>query len=195
MSTVGVDGIRQLAALAAEHPVAFVDAPVLGTKAPAEQGKLVVLASADPGLRDRCAAVFDVVGARTEWVDGAAAATKLKLVINNWVVTLMEGIAESVALAEAAGLEPRQFLDAIKGGAMDTPYAQLKGSAIIDRNFATSFSLAGAHKDAGLVLDLAAEAGIELAVTEAVRRHMARAIELGHGEEDMAATYFAHEKG
>ena len=45
------------------------------------------------------------------------------------------------------------------------------------------------------MLDLAAEAGIELAVTEAVRRHMARAIELGHGDEDMAATYFAHEKG
>src|SRR3954468_3583633 len=113
MSTVGLDGTQQLAALAAEHEVAFVDAPVLGTKAPAEQGKLVVLASADPALRDRCAAVFDVVGARTTWVDGAAAATKLKLVINNWVVTLMEAIAESVALAEGVGLDPRQFLDAI----------------------------------------------------------------------------------
>jgi 3-hydroxyisobutyrate dehydrogenase len=198
MSTVGVAGVGRLTALAAEHGVAYVDAPVLGTKAPAEQGKLVVLASADPALRDRCAAVFDVVGARTTWVDGPAAATKLKLVLNNWVVTLMEGIAESIALAEATGLDPRQFLDAIKGGLMDTPYAQLKGTAIIERNFATSFSLAGAHKDAGLVLDLAAEAGVELAVTEAVRRHMARAVELGHGDEDMAATYFAHgvrEKG
>ena len=192
MSTVGVDGARRLAALAAEQGVAFVDAPVLGTKAPAEQGKLVVLASGDPSLHDRCAAVFDVVGALTTWVPGEAGATKLKLVINNWVVTLMEGIAESIALAEGVGLDPQQFLDAIKGGAMDTPYAQLKGRAIIERNFAPSFALSGAHKDAGLVLELAAEAGVEMAVTDAVRRHMALAVEMGHGDEDMAATYYAH---
>jgi 3-hydroxyisobutyrate dehydrogenase len=192
MSTVGLTGTRKLAALAAEHDVAFVDAPVLGTKAPAEQGKLVVLAGGDPALHERCAAVFDVVGARTTWVDGDAAATKLKLVINNWVVTLMEGIAESIALAEGAGLDPQLFLDAIKGGAMDTPYAQLKGSAIIKRSFPPSFALSGAHKDAGLVLELAAEVGVEMAVTEAVRRHMALAVEMGHGDEDMSATYYAH---
>jgi 3-hydroxyisobutyrate dehydrogenase len=192
MSTVGVDGTRKLTALAAERGVAFVDAPVLGTKAPAEQGKLIVLASGDPTLRARCAAVFDVVGARTTWVPGDGGATKLKLVVNNWVVTLMEAIAESIALAEGAGLDPRLFLDTIKGGGSDTPYAQLKGSAIIERNFSPSFALSGAHKDAGLVLELAAEAGVEMAVTEAVRRHMALAVEMGHGDEDMAATYYAH---
>ena len=192
MSTVGVDGTRKLGALAAERGVAFVDAPVLGTKAPAEQGKLIVLASADPALQESCAAVFDVVGARTIWVPGDAGATKLKLVVNNWVVTLMEGVAESIALAEGAGLDPRLFLDTIKGGGSDTPYAQLKGNAIIERSFSPSFALSGAHKDAGLVLELAAEAGVEMAVTEAVRRHMALAVEMGHGDEDMAATYYAH---
>lgn len=192
MSTIGVEGTRRLAALAAQQGVAFVDAPVLGSRPAAEAGTLVVLASGDPSLRARCAAVFDVVGARTTWVDGEAGATTLKLVINNWVVTLMEGIAESIALAEAAGLDPRQFLDTIKGGAMDTPYAHLKGAAIIERDFTTSFSLAGAYKDAGLVLALAAEVGVEMAVTEAVRRHMALAVEMGHGDQDMAATYWAH---
>jgi len=192
MSTVGVEGTRRLAALAAERGVSFVDAPVLGTKVPAEQGTLVVLASGEPSVLTRCAPVFDAVGQRTVVVAGAAGATTLKLVVNNWVVTLMEGIAESVALAEGAGLDPQLFLDTIKGGAMDTPYAHIKGSAIIERNFAPSFSLAGAHKDAGLVLELAAEAGVEMAVTDAVRRHMARAVEMGHGDEDMAATYFAH---
>jgi 3-hydroxyisobutyrate dehydrogenase len=192
MSTVGADGTRELAALAAERGVAFVDAPVLGTKAPAEQGKLIVLASADPALRERCSAVFDVVGARTIWVPGDGGATKLKLVVNNWVVTLMEGVAESIALAEGAGLDPRLFLDTIKGGGSDSPYAQLKGNAIIERSFSPSFALSGAYKDAGLVLELAAEAGVEMAVTEAVRRHMALAVEMGHGDEDMAATYYAH---
>lgn len=192
MSTVGVDGTRKLAALAAERGVAFVDAPVLGTKAPAEQGTLIVLASGSPRVRERCAAVFDVVGARTTWVPGDGGATKLKLVVNNWVVTLMEGIAESIALAEGAGLDPRLFLDTIKGGGTDTPYAQLKGSAIIERSFSPSFALSGAHKDTGLVLELAAEAGVDMAVTQAVRRHMALAVEMGHGDEDMAATYYAH---
>lgn len=192
MGTVGVDGTRRLAALAAEHGVPFVDAPVLGTKAPAEQGTLVVLASGDPSFQARCAPIFDVISARTIWVEGEAGAAKLKLVVNNWVLALIEAIAESIALAEAAGLDPQQFLDAIKGGPTDTPYAQVKGTAIISRGFAPSFTLAGALKDAGLVLDLAREVGLEMAVTEAVRRHMTRAVDLGHGDQDMAATYYAH---
>ncbi|MGZ4597693.1 MAG: NAD(P)-dependent oxidoreductase [Actinomycetes bacterium] len=191
-STVGLAGTDRLAALAGDLGVAFVDAPVLGTKTPAEQGTLVVLASGEEALRARCAPVFAAVGERTLWVDGETGASTLKLVVNNWVLALIEGIAESIALAEGGGLDPQLFLDAIKGGPTDTPYAQLKGSMIIDRRFAPSFALSGATKDAGLVLDLAAEAGVDLAVTEAVRRHMARAVEMGHGDEDMAATYYAH---
>ena len=192
MSTVGVDGTRKLAALAAERGVAFVDAPVLGTKTPAKNGTLVVLASGDHSLRERCAPVFDAVGSRTVWVDGGAGASGLKLVVNSWVAALIEAIAEAVALAEAAGLDPAHFLDAIKGGPTDTPYAQVKGAAMLARDFTTSFSLAGALKDTGLILELAAEAGVEMAVTEAVRRHMALAVEMGHGDEDMGATYYAH---
>jgi 3-hydroxyisobutyrate dehydrogenase len=192
MSTVGVDGTRKLAALAAQRGVAFVDAPVVGTKAPATNGTLVVLASGDHSLRERCAPVFDAVGSRTLWVDGGAGASGLKLVVNSWVAALIEAIGEAVALAEAAGLDPKYFLDAIKGGPTDTPYAQVKGAAMLARDFTTSFSLAGALKDTGLILAFAAEAGVEMAVTEAVRRHMALAVEMGHGDEDMAATYYAH---
>lgn len=192
MSTVGVAGTRTLAALAETHGIAFVDAPVVGTKRPAEQGTLVVLASGPQGVRDRCASVFDAVGSRTMWLDGVDNATRLKLVVNNWVLALIEGLAESVALAEAAGLDPQLFLDAIKGGPTDTPYAHLKVAAMISRDFAPSFSLAGAHKDTVLVLELAAETGVELALAEAARGHLALAVERGHGTEDMAATYYAH---
>ncbi len=192
MSTVGVEGTRTLARIARKAGVPFVDAPVVGTKAPAEQGKLVVLAGADPALREPIAPVFDVVGGRTVWVDGEAAASTLKLVVNSWVLALIEGVAEAVALAEAAGLDPQVFLDTIKGGPTDSPYAQVKGAAMIARSFEPSFALAGALKDADLVLDLAAETGLEMAVTEAVRRHMARAVDQGHGSEDMAATYHGH---
>ena len=192
MSTVGVAGTRELATLAETHGVAFVDAPVLGTRTPAENGTLVVLASGDSSVRGRCARIFDAVASRTMWVEGRTGASGLKLVVNSWVTTLIEGLAEAVALADASGLDPVQFLDAIKGGPTDTPYAQLKGSAMLACDFTTSFSLSGALKDTGLILDLAEEVGVEMAVTEAVRRHMALAVEMGHGDEDMGATYYAH---
>jgi 3-hydroxyisobutyrate dehydrogenase len=192
MSTVGGAGARELAALAERHGVGFVDAPVVGTKAPAEAGTLVVLASGEPSVRARCAAVFDVVGSRTVWVEGSGGASALKLVVNSWVLALIEGTAEAVSLAERSGLDPRQFLDTIKGGPTDTLYAQVKGAAMLSRDFAPSFALRGALKDAGLVLELAAEVGADMGLTEAVRRHMARAVELGHGDQDMAATYWAH---
>jgi 3-hydroxyisobutyrate dehydrogenase len=192
MSTVGVAGTRELAALASTHDVAFVDAPVLGTKMPAVNGTLVVLASGDPSVRERCAPIFEAVGSRTLWVDGGTGASGLKLVVNSWVASLIEAIAEAIALAEAAGLDAAQFLEAIKGGPTDSLYAQIKGAAMLSRDFTTSFSLSGAHKDTGLILELAEEVGVEMAVTEAVRRHMARAVEMGHGDEDMGATYYAH---
>lgn len=195
MSTVGVAGTRELTELADKHRVVFVDAPVLGTKTPAEQGNLIVLASGDPAVRARCAPVFEAVGSRTLWVEGRAGASGLKLVANSWVLAQMEGVAEAVALCEQAGLDPQQFLDAIKGGPTDSAYAQLKGAAVLTRDFRPSFALDGALKDAGLVLDMAAEAGVDMAVTDAVRRHMALAVELGHGDQDMAATYFAHSPG
>jgi len=190
-STVGLDGSRALAALAKQHDVGFVDTPVLGTRAPAEQGTLVVLATGDAALHPAVAPLLEAVGARTIWVDGEVGASRLKLVVNAWVLALIEGIAESVALAERLGIAPQLFLDAINGGPTDTPYAQIKGAAMIARDFPSAFSLAGALKDAGLVLDAAREAGLEMAVTEAVRDQLARAAAAGHGDEDMAAIYRA----
>ncbi len=192
MSTIGLAGTRQMAGLAAEHGVAYVDAPVLGTKGPAEQGALTVLAAAPAGLRDRCTPVFDAVGARTVWVDGEAGGTRLKLVVNSWVLAVTEGVAEAVALAEGLDLDPRVFLETVRGGPLDAPYVQVKGSMMIERRFPPSFALDGAAKDAGLILAAAAEAGVDMAVTAAVLAHLTRASELGHGGEDMAATYYAH---
>ena len=195
MSTVGIAGSEQLAALAKEHGVAYVDAPVVGTKAPAEQGALTVLAAAPPGLRERAEPVFDAVGTKTVWVDAPCGGTRLKLVANTWVLALTEGVAESIALAEGLGLDPQLFLDTIKGAPTDALYAQLKGSAMIARSFEPSFALDAALKDAGLILEAADQADLDLAVTEPVRRHLSRAAELGHGAEDMAATYYAHQRG
>jgi 3-hydroxyisobutyrate dehydrogenase len=191
-STVGVAGADALAARAAELGLLYVDAPVLGTKKPAEDGALVILASGPEETKDVVAPLFEAIGSRTVWVGEAGQGTRLKLVANSWVLTVVEGIAESLTLAKALGVEPRRFLDVVKGGAMDAPYVQLKGSAMLDGNFAPSFGLDGAAKDAALIVEAARAAGADLAVIEAVQQHFARALDAGHGDQDLAATFLEH---
>ncbi len=190
-STVGIEGNERLARLASERGVVYVDAPVLGTKQPAEAGQLVVLASGPDEVRGRCAPLFDVIGSKTLWLGEAGAGSRLKLVVNNWIVGLLGVLAETVALAEALGVEPSSFLEVIEGGPLGLPYAQIKGKMMIEGQFPTSFSLALARKDAGLVLDAAGAEGLRLAIAEAVAARFDEALEAGHGEEDMAAVYHA----
>ena len=170
--------------------VAFIDAPVLGTKQPAEQGKLVVLASGAEEARTRIQPIFDAVSQKTIWVGEAGSSTRLKLVLNSWVLTVTEGAAETIALAEGLGLDPALLFEALDGGTLDLPYLRIKGKAIVERNFEPAFRLALAAKDAALVEDAAKRRGLDLPVLEAVRARMAEGAK-EHGDEDMAATYLA----
>jgi 3-hydroxyisobutyrate dehydrogenase len=190
-STVGVDATDRLQALAREHGVAFVDAPVLGTKKPAEDGTLVVLASGPEEVRERVQPVFDAVGGRTMWLGPAGTGSALKLVANNWVLSLVEAVAETFALAGALGLDGNLFLEAIRGGGVDVAYAHLKGAQILARDFPPSFPLELAEKDVRLVLEAAEAHGLRMALTETVRAQFRRALELGHAGEDMASTFYA----
>ncbi len=186
-STVGIEGNDRLAGLASGRGVTYVDAPVLGTKQPAEQGQLVVLASGPRDAEQRCAPVFDAVGSKYMWLGEAGAGSRLKLVVDNWIAGLLGTLGETVALARATGVEPQRFLETISGGPLDLPYAQMKGKMMLDGDYPTSFSARLARKDMGLVLDAARSGGLDPAITEAVARYFENAIAAGHGEEDMAA--------
>ena len=192
LTTVGVEGAEQLARLADELELIYVDAPVLGTKQPAEQGQLVVVAAAPAEIRPTCQPIFDIIGSRTIWLDRPGDASKLKLVVNAWVIAVIEGVAESLALAEGFGLEPKLFPDAIRGGPIDAPYLQLKASTMLAGDFAPSFGLSNADKDAQLILRAAEFAGVEMPITRAAHEFFRRSIEDGHGEQDMAAVFLAH---
>jgi len=192
MSTVGVEASDRLRALADELGVTYVDAPVLGTKKPAEDGALVVLASGPDDVQDTLAPVFEAVGSRSLWVGEAGAGQRLKLVANAWVATVLEGVADSLTLARDLGLDPALFLEAVKGGAMDAPYVQLKGANMLAGNYDPAFTLAGALKDVDLIIDAAAATGTDLGLIPGVREHLARGVEAGHGDLDMAATFLAH---
>jgi 3-hydroxyisobutyrate dehydrogenase len=194
-STVGIAAAERLAALADQAGVGFVDAPVLGTKQPAEEGALVVLASGPEEARAVCQPIWDVIGNRTIWLGDAGAGTRLKLVINNWLVNLVEALAETIAFASAIGIDPRAFIDAIDGGAVGPPYARLKGEMMIGEKFEPAFPLRLALKDTQLVLEAAERHGIELPLARATAERFKRAVELGHGEEDLAAAYYAAADG
>jgi 3-hydroxyisobutyrate dehydrogenase len=189
MSTVGVEGAQRLGRLSYEAGVPYVDAPVLGTKQPAEGGQLVVLASGPEEVRDKCGPVFEAVGRKTVWLGEAGAGSRFKLVANGWILGLLGALSETVALARALDVDPARFLEVIQGGPLDSPYAQLKGKMMVEGEFPTSFSAKLARKDAGLVLDAAGEKGLRLALAEAVAEHFDRAIEAGYAEHDMAALY------
>src|SRR5919205_411482 len=190
-STVGLEGQEKLAGIANEHGVYYVDAPVLGTKEPAEQGHLIVLASGPEEVREQCEPVFDAIGSQTYWLGPAGAGSSLKLVTNSWIVGLLGALAETVALARAIDVDPARFLEVIEGGPLGLPYAQMKGQMMIEKEFPTSFSANLARKDASLVFDAARAGGLRLPISEAAATHFDETIDAGHGEEDVAAVYQA----
>ncbi|MCW3020137.1 MAG: 3-hydroxyisobutyrate dehydrogenase [Solirubrobacterales bacterium] len=188
MSTIGVHGTERCAELAQQHGVTFVDAPVLGTKQPAERGELVIMASGPEEAREPLEPVFAALGKKTMWVGPAGSGSTLKLVTNSWLVTVVEGTAETVALAEGAGVDPRHFLDAVSGGPLDSQYMRMKAEAMIERDFEPAFKLSLAAKDAGLAEELAQQQGLDLPLVAMIHARLAEAVPQ-HGDEDVASTY------
>lgn len=188
MSTIGIEGTRRVADLAEKHGLAVLDAPVLGTKGPAEQGKLVPLVSGDPDLVERARPVLDVIGAKTV-VAGPelGQGTALKLICNAWIASMITALGQSHALAEGLGLDPSLFLEGIGGSAVDAPYAHVKSGLMKGRDYPPSFSIDNVLKDLGLIIDASAVAGIPDGLLAAQRQLFADASANGFGGDDMAA--------
>lgn len=192
MSTVGPADISGLEALAARKGLTLIDAPVLGTRQPAEAGQLLVLAAGPQGAKEAVQPVLDAVGKATRWLDTAPGkATRLKLALNSWVFALTHGAAESLALARSLGLDPELVADTLRGGPLDAPFFQVKAQAMASGDFAPAFTIDNAVKDSVLIVDAALEAGVKLDLAEAGLNRYKRVQAQGHGGADMAATILA----
>jgi 3-hydroxyisobutyrate dehydrogenase len=192
-STIGADGIRAVSAAAAASAtqIPVIDAPVLGTKDPAEHATLTVLASGEPAAIAALRPVFNAIGSRTIVVGGQpGAASDLKLVCNTWVASLTAGTAQAIILARDFGLEPTMFLDAITGSASDSPYAHIKGATILGGARAPQFALDGLLKDLRLARATAGHEGTT-AYLDALEHLYGTASADGHGGEDVAWVYDA----
>jgi 3-hydroxyisobutyrate dehydrogenase len=186
MATIGVAATEQLAArVATERPdVSYVDAPVSGTRAPAEHGQLLILASGPEAARPVLEPVFAALGQRTKWLRDIGDGSRLKLVMNTWLVTLVEGAAEVIALADSLGVARQDVLDFLAEGNLASPVAHVKAQKMLAGDDSPEFSLQWALKD--IVLALAATSR-PLPVIAAVRDRWTSLVNSGLGDRDVAA--------
>jgi 3-hydroxyisobutyrate dehydrogenase len=187
-STIGVAGTETIVQLAAKYGITLVEAMMLGTKAPAEQGKLTMLAAGPSDVLDRIDPVLAAIGAKTVRAgEQVGAGTALKLAANAWIASITAATGQSLAVARALGLDPALFLEAIAGGASDSPYAHTKGESMIAGAFPAQFALDGLRKDISLITDAARGAGVSTVLLDALGRVYADASAAGHGADDIAA--------
>jgi 3-hydroxyisobutyrate dehydrogenase len=187
-ATVGPEGARRLA----EGCERMLDAPVLGTKQPAEHGALCVLVSGPAALIERASPAFDAIGSKTVLAGKLIGqASALKLACNAWLAVLTAGTAQSLVLTERLGVDPQRFLDAIDGQPVGAPYAAIKGGLMLQQTYPPSFALDGLLKDIGLMQQAAKPVEFDAGLLDALAELFAKASEAGHGADDIAAVRYA----
>jgi 3-hydroxyisobutyrate dehydrogenase len=185
MSTIGVEGTATVSSIAEKErsDILFLDAPVSGSKGPAEQGKLVIFASGSEQARPIVDPVFDALGQRTVWLGPIGAGSRMKLVNNTLLAFSAEGVANSLALARRLGLDVRSVLDAFEGGPLVSQWTTGKMARIANNDYSPEFPLALALKDVHLALD---EADPEhFAVLASLAREWDQLLDQGVGGEDV----------
>ena len=195
MGTVGVEAtVRFGERLAAQRPgVLFVDAPVSGSKGPAEQGQLLILASGPAAAADRLDPVFAILGRKTVWLGQAGQGSRVKLAVNAYMSILIEGVAETLELADRFGIGHQQLADAIEGGPLDAPIADAKLHKMDRGDYAPEFPLEWALKAVDLAIGAAGGEAPPLLAALSSQWHAA--VAAGHGRQDISAARLALASG
>ncbi|GGM62348.1 NAD(P)-dependent oxidoreductase [Dactylosporangium sucinum] len=191
MGTIGMAAITELAGrLAQRRPdVLFVDAPVSGTKGPAENGQLLILASGPAAAQPTVHTAFAAIGRKTLWLGDAGRGSAMKVVLNAYMAILIEGVAEALELADRLDVDAGALAQSIEGGPLDAPIADAKLHKMERGDFAPEFPLQWALKDVDLAISAAG--GSKLPLIEALSRQWRAAVDAGHGREDVSAAVLA----
>jgi 3-hydroxyisobutyrate dehydrogenase len=191
MGTIGVAGIERVAAMVqAERPdVMLLDAPVSGSREPAEQGQLTIFASGPEQVRSRVAPLFDALGQRTIWVGPIGAGSRLKLVNNTWVAFAAEAAASSVALARRLGLDTEKVMEALAGSPLVSAWQAAKLQRIAKDDFSAQFALSLALKDVRLALQAAGDD--RFAALASLADEWQQAVDQGLGDRDLTVVTLA----
>jgi 3-hydroxyisobutyrate dehydrogenase len=191
MGTIGVEATLGIAGRLGQHrpDVLFVDAPVSGSKGPAESGQLLILASGPAAAQSVTGPAFAAIGRKTVWLGAAGQGSRMKLVVNAYMSTLIEGVAEALELASRLGIDAAALAEAIEGGPLDAPIADAKLHKMQSGDFAPEFPLQWALKDVDLAI--AAAGNDQLPLLEALSQQWRAAVQAGHGRDDISAARLA----
>lgn len=187
MATIGVQETDWFVARTrSQRPdILFVDAPVSGSRAQAEAGQLLILASGPDEAARKLEPVFDALGRATLWLGPAGAGSRMKLVLNTWLAFQTEGAAEAAAVAERLGVPAPELLRALAGNPLASPYAMSKLARMVEGDYGADFALDWALKDLDLV---ATAAGADVApVAAAIAKRWRRLVRGGSSGLDVAA--------
>jgi 3-hydroxyisobutyrate dehydrogenase len=191
MGTIGVTATVGLDGMVSEvrPDVRFVDAPVSGSKGPAEAGQLLILASGPPAAEAIVQPVFSAIGRKTVWLGQAGQGSRMKLVVNAYLSFLIEGVAEALELGSRLGIDPAGLDAVIEGGPLDAPLADAKLHKIAEGDFTPEFPLEWALKDVDLAIEAAN--GARLPMLQALSSQWHSAVEAGYGRDDVSAARLA----
>lgn len=193
MSTIGVQGTATVSSIVEKErsDVLFLDAPVSGSKVPAEQGRLTIFASGPTQARPIVEPVFDAIGERTLWLGPTGAGSRIKLVNNTLLAFAAEGVANSLALASRLGLDARSVLSAFEGGPLMSPWAAGKIARVQEGNYSPEFPLVLALKDVHLALEHVDPE--RFTVLACLAREWQQLVDQGLGNEDVSVVTHALE--
>lgn len=187
MSSVSPRYTRELAARLAETGVTFIDAPVSGTKKPAEEGSLVILAGGPQDQIKELEPLFLTMGKKVIYCGEVGQGSMMKMFINLLLGIMMAGFAECLNFGRLGGLDFEAMLDTVASGAMNAPMFQVKAANLRDKNHPPAFPFKHLTKDAKFVVDTAYETGAPVAMGQTVLHLYRLGLAQGWGDEDISA--------
>lgn len=187
-ATLTPERMHLMATEATAKGAKFLEAPVSGSKGPAEAGQLIFLAAGDETVRDASAKDMEAMGKATHYFGAEVGkGSKMKIVVNMVMGVQLNAVAEGFALAEACDLDTGEYINVLKEGAMASPMVGLKGPAMKEKKYDPAFPLKHAQKDMRFALQLGDQQGIGLPVTAASNEAYKKARRMGYGDKDFAA--------
>lgn len=188
-STVNPSFTLQMAGEAAKRNVRFLDAPVAGSKEPAEKGLLVFLVGGHEAVVEACQPYFTAMGRKVvhvgEWGKGSA----MKMVFNMMLGISMQAFSEAMALGQALGIDQDRLLENLIDSPVTAPFLSAKKDKIRHKQFAVEFPLQWMRKDLHLASISAYESGVALPLASATRELFSMACAKDWGMEDFSAIY------
>jgi 3-hydroxyisobutyrate dehydrogenase-like beta-hydroxyacid dehydrogenase len=188
-STVNPSFSRQMAEEAAKRRIRFLDAPVAGSKIPAEQGQLVFFVGGKREDMEFCRPLFDAMGKAVVHVGGHGTGTSMKMVNNLLLAGAMLAFSESMVLGETLGISRDALFQALLGSPVTAPFLSLKKPLIEEGSFKAQFPMKWMHKDLHLAAQTAYESGVSLPAAAATKETYSLAIRKGFGEKDFSSIY------